>query len=346
MVTDAAIAPPIARRRLRRRTEHRLVAGVAGGVADWLNAPVAFIRFMFGLALWLMTPWSIFAYAVAALLVPASGRNRPDWDNLIGAGRVGLPFAVLLLAAPRAGLGEDAQGPIAAWIAAYGLLAVGAAVLLSADYVRGRARAAEEARASVIAALPVAACAAVIVAGIVLFPDVRWDRAVPVAAVAGGAALLLSHRREFVAPAVLALGAAVVITVSGARLEGGLGDVRLTPIDAGEPIVAKRAFGDVTIDLSRLRRSEGPITVEVQTGYGDVDVTVPTRAAVEIDARAGQGRIYFSSVQTDEVQGFGRDLAGYGLELSDAHPGLAGAPRVRVTARVGTGDIRIYRGPQ
>jgi phage shock protein PspC (stress-responsive transcriptional regulator) len=339
------MSAPLTRGRLRRRTEHRLVAGVAGGVADWLNAPVAFIRFMVGLAVWLLPPWSIFAYAVAALLVPASGRNRPDWDNLIGAGRVGLLFAVPLLVGPRVGLGEDAQGPIAAWIAAWGLLAAGAAVLLSADYVRGRARSAEEARASVIAALPVAVCAVVIVAGIVLFPDVRWDRAVPVAAVVGGAALLLAHRREFVAPAVLALGAAVVITASGARLDGGVGDVRLTPIDAGEPIVVKRAIGDVTIDLSRLRRSEGPITVEAQAGYGDVDVTVPTRSPVEIDARVGQGRIYSSSIETRKVEGFRRDLAGYGLELTDAHTGLEGAPRVKVTVRGGTGDIDIYRGP-
>jgi Cell wall-active antibiotics response 4TMS YvqF len=249
-----------------------------------------------------------------------------------------------LLMGPRVGLGEDAQGPIAVWIAAWGLLAAGAAVLLSADYVRGRARSAEEARASFIAALPVAACAVVIVAGIVLFPDVRWDRAVPVAAVVGGAALLLAHRREFVAPAVLALGAAAVITASGVRLDGGVGDVRLTPIDAGEPIDATRAIGDVTIDLSRLRRSEGPITVEAQAGYGDVDVTVPTRSPLEIDARVGQGRLYSSSVETREVEGFRRDLAGYGLQLTDAHPGLEGAPRVKVTVRVGTGDIDIYRG--
>jgi phage shock protein PspC (stress-responsive transcriptional regulator) len=344
MVSQASMSAPLTRRRLRRRTEHRLVAGVAGGVADWLGAPVAFIRFTVGLAVWLMPPWSIFAYAVAALLVPASGRNGPDWDNLIGAGRLGLLFAVPWLAGPRVGLGEDAQGPIVVWIAAWGLLAAGAAVLLSTDYVRGRARSAEEARASVIAALPVAACAVVIVAGIVLLPDVRWDRAVPAAAVLGGAALLLAHRREFVAPAMLALGAAVAVTASGARLDGGVGDVRLTPTDAGEPIVAKRAIGDVTIDLSRLRRSEGPITVEAQAGYGDVDVTVPKRSPVEIDARVGEGRISFSSVETGKGDGFRRDLAGYGLQLADAHTGLEAAPRVKVTVRVGAGDIDVYRG--
>jgi phage shock protein PspC (stress-responsive transcriptional regulator) len=343
MVSEASIPAPLSRGRLRRRTEHRLVAGVAGGVADWLNAPVAFIRFMVGLAGWWISPWSILAYAAAALLVPAAGRDRPDWDNLIGASRLGLLFAVPWLAGPSQAVWEG-DGPIGAWIAAWGLLVAGAAVLLSADYLRGRPRSPEEARATVVAALPVTACAVVIVAGIVLVPEVRWDRVVPVAAVVGGAALFLARRREYVAPAVLALGAAVVIAASGARLDGGVGDVHLRPTDAGRPIVAKRAVGDVTIDLSRLRRSELPITVEAQAGYGDVDVTVPTRSAVEIDARAGQGRVSGSSVETREIDGFRRDLSGYGLHLTDAHPGLEGAPRVKVIARVGTGDIDIYRG--
>jgi phage shock protein PspC (stress-responsive transcriptional regulator) len=345
MVSEASLPTPLTRGRLRRRTEHRLVAGVAGGVADWLNAPVTFIRFMFGLAVWLISPWSILAYAAAALLVPAEGRDRPDWDNLIGASRVGFLYAVPLLAGPRAAFGE-VDGPIGVLLADWGLLLAGAAVLLSADYVRGRPRSAEEARASVFAALPVAACAVVIVAGIVLVPGVRWDRVVPVAAIVGGAALFLARRREYVTPAVLALGAAVVIAASGAWLEGGVGDVHLRPADAGRPIVAKRAVGDVTIDLSRLRRSELPITVEAQAGYGDVDVTVPTRSSVEIDARVGQGYLYTSSVETHKVEGFRHDLSGYGLHLTSVHTGLEGAPRVKVIVRVGTGDVDIYRGTQ
>jgi phage shock protein PspC (stress-responsive transcriptional regulator) len=345
MVSEPAIAAPVARPRLRRRAHHRLVAGVAGGLADRLNAPVAFVRFMFGVAAWLM-PWAIFAYAAAALLVPAAGRNRPDWDNLIGAARVGLLFAVPWLVAPRYLVFDDLMGPTGAWIAVYALLAAGAAVLLSIDYVRGRPRTPAEARTTVLAALPVAAVAALLVAGVVLVPDVRWERVVPLAAVAGGAALILAGRREFVAPAVLALGAAAVVVASGARLEGGVGDVRLAPARAGEPIVAKRAVGDIEIDLRGLRRSEGPILVEARAGYGDVSVRIPKRAAVEIDARGGQGRIDSTSVQTRKVEGYRHDRQGYGLDLELAEPGRPGAPLMRVVAQVGTGDIDIYRGDE
>jgi phage shock protein PspC (stress-responsive transcriptional regulator) len=78
---------------LRRRTEQRLLAGVAGGLADWLNAPVVFVRLvLFLLAGYSSIPAAV--YAGAALVVPARGHNRPSWDNLIGAGRVGLLFLV------------------------------------------------------------------------------------------------------------------------------------------------------------------------------------------------------------------------------------------------------------
>ena len=73
---------------LRRRTEERLVAGVAGGIADWLNAPAGFIRLVL-LLVGSRSSVVILAYAAAALLLPARGHNRPSWDNLIGLGRLG-----------------------------------------------------------------------------------------------------------------------------------------------------------------------------------------------------------------------------------------------------------------
>ena len=78
---------------LRRRTEQRLLAGVAGGVADWLNAPVGFVRVVLVL-LGAFSTIPVAVYAGAALLIPARGHNRPSWDNLIGAGSVGLLFLV------------------------------------------------------------------------------------------------------------------------------------------------------------------------------------------------------------------------------------------------------------
>jgi phage shock protein PspC (stress-responsive transcriptional regulator) len=308
---------------------------VAGGIADRLNAPVAFVRFVIALAaIW--SPWLIAAYAGAALLLPARDRNRPDWDNLVGAGRLGLVYAAPWLALPSGVVINDAIGGSPGWsLASLGLLGVGAAVMFSADYRRGRARTPEEARATVLGSLPVAACAILLVAGIALIPDVRWERFVPLGAIAGGVALLAARRREYVAPALLALAAAAVVVASGARLDGGVGHVTVKPGHPGaEPIVVRRAAGDVKLDLRRLRNSNA-VAVEASVGLGDLDVTVPRWAYVYVDAGVGRGEID-TLLREPWRQGFDRRVAGFS-------PGRPGGVRIRVVAEVGSGSIGIHR---
>jgi phage shock protein PspC (stress-responsive transcriptional regulator) len=338
MVSQAAIPRPFARPRLRRRTESRLVAGVAGGVADRLNAPVAFIRFFIALAaLW--APWTIAAYAGAALLIPASGRSRPDWDNLVGAGRLGLLFAAPWLAFPPLEIGEPLGGPAGWWVASWGLLAVGAALMLSADYRRGRGRSREEARSTVLGAIPVAGFAALIAAAILLFPDVRWERLVPLGAIAGGTALLLAGRREYMGPALLALAAAAVIVSSGARLDGGVGDMRIAPRDpSAEPVVVRRAVGDVTIDLGAVRRGAGPVEVEASVGIGDLDIRLPAGTRVELDAEVGRGSIdQWTLTRDSTLQGFDRRLVRAGRVFGGRPRGAS----VRIVASVGIGTVNL-----
>jgi hypothetical protein len=293
---------------------------------------VAFIRFLVVLG-WAWVPWTIAVYAGAALLVPAGGRNRPDWDNLIGAARLGVVFAVPLLAIPSLYLDEPLGGSPGWWIASYGLVGVGAVVLMSADYLRGRGRSPEEARAAVAAAVPVAVCAAVLAAGIVLAEEVRWERFVPLAAVLGGGALLVSPRRELVTPAMLALGAVVLLGASGARLEGGVGDLRMTATDAREGrIVGRRAVGDVDVDLRQLRGRA--VSVVASSGIGDVRVTLPERARVEFDVRVGRGRIDPWATDAEALQGFDRRLV-------YERAGSPGGGRIRLVAEVGLGNIEI-----
>jgi phage shock protein PspC (stress-responsive transcriptional regulator) len=335
MVSEVALPARVERARLRRRTEHRLLAGLAGGVADWLNAPVAFIRFFLAVAAF-FSPWVVGAYAAGALLLPARDRNRPDWDNLVGAGRVGLVFAARWLAIPSTIFVDESFGGSPGWyIASFGTLAVGAAVMLSADYRRGHPYRRAEARATVLASLPVAACALLLVAGMALLPDVRWERFVPLGAIAGGVALLVARRREYVAPALLALAAAVVVVASGARLDGGIGDATLKPADPrGEPIVVRRAAGDVKLDLRRVRNSAA-VVVEASVGLGDLEVTVPAGAFVYFDTRVGRGDLDTLPLEPGR-QGFDQSAAGF-------HRGRPGGVRIRLDAEVGAGNIAIDR---
>jgi phage shock protein PspC (stress-responsive transcriptional regulator) len=226
--------------RLRRRTEQRLIAGVAGGIAHRLNASAGFVRVFLAIASFWALDWVLAIYAIAALVIPPRDADRPDWDNLIGLTRLAVLIAVPVFG-DRAGMvvNEPLQGPAGWWIAYYGLLAAGAVALLTADYRRERPRTRNEARAVVLGAAPVAACFAALGAAMLLAPDVRWERYLPIASLVAAAALLVATRRRsaaaFLAPALLAMGMVGVAMAADARLQGGLGDQRLRPTATAAP---------------------------------------------------------------------------------------------------------------
>jgi phage shock protein PspC (stress-responsive transcriptional regulator) len=334
----------VTRGRLRRRTEQRLVAGVAGGIADRLNASAAFVRviLLFAIA-WV--PWSLEAYAAAALLIPPRGANRPDWDNLIALTRVGVLFGVPALAlAGGFNISDDFDGPVGWWVAYWGLLAAGAVALLGADYRREQPRTRAEARAVVLAALPVGICALGFAATVILAPDVRWERAAPLVALVGAATVIVAAWRDrlaaFLPPAILAVAIAGLIAVADVRLEGGIGDERIAPEAAEGRTVVRRAVGDLDLDLSNLTRGGRDAAVEVSVGVGSLDVSLPRRARVVVDARVGKGQINPYAVDADPTQGFDRRV----LRSVRPRRGSSRVPTVHVKATVGLGSLDLSGG--
>jgi phage shock protein PspC (stress-responsive transcriptional regulator) len=332
---------------LRRRTEHRVLAGVAGGLADWLNAPVVFIRVVLVLAA-ASSSIPLAVYAGAALLIPARGHNRPSWDNLIGAARVGLIFLF-----PEAAFGRSIDLPAlfdeapSVWVPVVALQLIGLAVLVSADYVRGWARTDAESRAVVLAAAPVVCFALVLAGAVVLFPDPRWERLVPVGVLLAGAALLgatlKGGARAFVAPAVVAVVLGASITAAGTRLEGGVGDASFTTADATDgSLVVRRAVGDVTVDLRQLDTGR-PVTVVASVGMGDFRLGVPNDVLLSLDAHVGSGGIDAGIVNRKFLDSGGLDAsirAVWPVSSRDAPD----APRIRVIADVGVGEISVDGG--
>jgi phage shock protein PspC (stress-responsive transcriptional regulator) len=67
----------VTRTRLRRRTENRLVAGVAGGIADRLNASVGFVRVVIVIASIWALPWVVAAYVAGLSSSPHAGPTGP-----------------------------------------------------------------------------------------------------------------------------------------------------------------------------------------------------------------------------------------------------------------------------
>ena len=335
----------VTRGRLRRRTEHRLAAGVAGGIADRLNASVGFVRVILFLAI-VWVPWSLEAYAVAALLIPPRGADRPDWDNLIGLARLGVLFGVPVLAlAGGINIGDSFDGPVGWWVAYLGLLAAGAVALLGADYRRERPRTRAEARAVVLATLPVAICAAGFAAAVWLAPDVRWERAAPAVALVGAVTVVIATWRDRVGtvlpPAILAVAIVGLIAAADARLEGGVGDERVVPEPAdGRPVVVRRAVGDLDLDLGKLTRGGRDATVEASVGVGSLDVSLPRRTRVVVDARVGKGQINPFAVDADSTQGFDRRV----VRRVRPRRGSSRIPTIHVRAAVGLGTIDLSGG--
>ena len=68
-------SPP---RRLYRSRQQRLLAGVAGGIAEYLGTDPTLVRVILFLALLPVGPFGLVAYAVLALLIPL----QPNESNV------------------------------------------------------------------------------------------------------------------------------------------------------------------------------------------------------------------------------------------------------------------------
>ena len=335
----------VKRGRLRRRTEHRLAAGVAGGIADRLNASAAFVRVILVVAIaWV--PWGLEAYAAAALVIPPRGSDRPDWDNLIGLARLGALYGVpALVLAGGINVSDTFDGPVGWWVAYGGLLAAGAVALLGADYRREQPRTRAEARAVVLAALPVGICAAGLAAAVVLAPDVRWERAAPLVALVGAVTVVVAAWRDrlgaFLPPAVLAVAIVGLIATADVRLEGGVGDGRVVPeATDGRTVVVRRAVGDLDLSLRKLTRGGRDAAVEASVGVGSLNVSLPRRTRVVVDARVGKGQINPFAVDADQTQGFDRRI----VQSALPRRGSSRLPTIHVRATVGLGTLDLSGG--
>jgi len=72
----AAVYSQAEARRLRRSGDDKMLAGVAGGIARYLNADVTLVRVIIA-ALALFTGAGVALYVAAWLLIPADGHDQP-----------------------------------------------------------------------------------------------------------------------------------------------------------------------------------------------------------------------------------------------------------------------------
>ena len=72
--------------RLRRSADDKMLAGVAGGIARYLNTDVTLIRIIIA-ALVLFTGAGLALYVAAWLLIPADGEDQPVAGTWLAARR-------------------------------------------------------------------------------------------------------------------------------------------------------------------------------------------------------------------------------------------------------------------
>lgn len=324
--------------------ERWLLAGVAAELAMRFNASAGFIRVLL-VAGAMAQPGSVTAaYLAISLLLPRNGARRPAWSGVVGVGR----FLLLLALFWAVGAGEAtswdvvfASGP-ALWVPLGGAVLAGILCLLAsgpwADAVdEGRCR------SQVLGALPALAIAGIALAGMELAPDWRWERIVAGAAAVLGLLVIARSRhpafRAGLVPAAVLAGAVLISASSGARLQGGTGDVELRPLTGSVPIVVRRAHGDVTLDLSALQTTGGVVPVRASVGYGTLTVFVPPDAHVSADLSVGRGWLGTPRYDPDvEGEGFAVRRT---LDLSPTR----GRPRIRlrIVGDVGIGELRVRR---
>ena len=304
-----------------------VVSGVAAELAARLNASVVFIRVLMVAAFLLAPDRPITAaYVLAALLIPRGGARRPSWSALIAAARFGL-LVLIVQVTSAAGMSLDVvfrSGP-ERWIPLGGIELAALIALFAWRPAVGDLDE-QRCRTWVLAGAAVALPPAAVAAGIVLAPDVRWDPILAAALIAVGAGVAVTRERAAIVPAAALAGVTLTLATADGRLQGGVGDLALVPRQA-EPITARRAIGDVVVDLSALPQATTAVSIDASTGIGAIRVVVPNDARVDADVRIGRGR-------------WGADE---GFESRRHVTETGRGMLVRVAADAGIGEVRLVR---
>lgn len=320
-------------RLLRRRSNGRVIGGVAGGLGDYFNIDPLLFRVGFvgliifggaGLVLYLiawpplpaeghdasmlegslrrlgLTPRGIGWIALAAVVVVAilSGAGN-GVDLSIWVGPLGIPGAIWALAVIVAGvllLRRREMVPAAA-------LASPDAVPLRAPAVRAAPRPPSPLGWYVVATLLLAIGLLAIVSQVASV-EVELGQFFGAALAVVGIGLVIGawwgRARILILLAILLLPVAVTASFVTAPLEGGVGYQRYAPVNAAELRGEYRMMGgQMVLDLTDLHVTSHPIHIAASVAVGQLVVILPPGASIQLYTRVGAGdAVVFGSVDS------------------------------------------------
>jgi phage shock protein PspC (stress-responsive transcriptional regulator) len=152
-------------------------------------------------------------------------------------------------------------------------------------------------------------------------------------------ALLVSTvvNRSWFLPAPFSLLAIALIGLSIAQpnLEGGSGTREFHPTTAAAAAMVQHlAAGRMVVDLTEVPLGSSPVNVTTEVGMGDLVVTVPNGATVDVRTDAGMGAVYVDGA-----------LTASGVRVHDDRTLEGRTGTILLDARVGMGRIDVRRAP-
>ena len=322
MTTEQPTAPRI----LRRRSDDRVIGGVASGLGDYFNVDPLLIRIGF-VGLMVFGGMGIFLYVAAWLLMPDETTDRSIAQRILG--RTGMGGSVLaaflivigaLVLINVLGNVAERSGGVPAIVFAIVVIVAGAMILR-----RGEPDGAVAAAVGATdAATPPAASPARVVVrrpprprsplgwyvlgsmlvAVGLLAMVTNLSGVPVdlgqyfgiALGVLGAGLLIGtwwgHARMLIVLGLLLLPFAFTASLVTVPIEGGWGAHRFTPTTVEELRAEYRLVGgEILLDLTGLDAGNEPVAISASVAMGHVYVLLPGDADIDLDAAVGGGRM-------------------------------------------------------
>lgn len=360
-----------AARVLRRRSDDRVIGGVASGLGAFLNVDPLLIRIGF-VGLMVFGGLGLILYVGAWLLVPDETMNGSIAEQLLD--RAGLTtnrflIGLLLLAGAFLFVAGVSNGVALSGFAS-GLGAAIVVIVVGAALLRQGERHGSVATPPIAAPIPSMAPAVIatkpklvaqrrrrpssplgwyvlgaMLAGIgvlalatnVSGADVDLGQFFGLALGVLGIGLVVGtwwgHARLLILLGMLVLPFAVVSSFVTAPLEGGLGSHQFRPFNPQEVRDEYRLVGgEMVLDLTDMAAGEEPIAIAASVAFGRLVIALPIDASVELDARVGAGdMLVFGAWQG-------------GSSLADRFVRDGEGPRFVLDLEAGIGSIRVDGG--
>jgi phage shock protein PspC (stress-responsive transcriptional regulator) len=328
----AAAAEP---RRLYRSRSDRVIAGVCGGLARYLNVDPVIVRVV-AVALVFAGGAGLLLYAAAFLLVPNEGEgvgpgNAPRRAAVI-AGVVVLVIAIGTLLPFQGGWWDGWSLVPLGFVALAGLV-----VWRFATGQRPQGDARAVLRAMIVGVALIAICLVLAIAAAWAAAD-GGNEAVAGIVIAAGVALIAGafidgRARWLILPALAIALPAGVVSAADLDVSGGHGERTYRPATSAEVRDSYRlGAGKLVVDLRGADLTPGDHRMKLRIGVGEARLLVPRDVCVTTESHLGIGG----------VQVFDRDSGGVDVDWSDERRARAGVPRVVVDANVGIGAFTVH----